>query len=130
MENRETEFVLEHLKLLPYKYRVENTVRIPQSIINNETIPYHKVNYYLQNLEFDNAENYLTNIPNEISNITTNNINQSRIFYNTYGICFTINNETLVNELKSKYFKNMLKTTHCRHDKTGNTMMIDCWKCN
>ena len=130
MSKAETKYILNYLRKYPYRNRIEKDMTISQTTIDLEHIPYHKVNYYLLNLDFDNATKCLSNVSNGLYNTMEWKINHSEEFYNKYGICCNKNNEMLISELKNKYMTNMLNTTRCHHDKSGRTMRINCWKCS
>lgn len=130
MTNCKTQYVLIKLKQQPYKNRIECHMKVNQNVIDMENIVYHKVNYYITNMEFDNAKTYLSNHKDGMHEQLLWKIEKSEKFNNMYGICYTKNNEKLINDLENMYMTHILTTTPCRHDKTGNTMRIECWKCN
>jgi hypothetical protein len=130
LKNKETNYVLNLLKTLQYKNRIEIPNKISKDFINSELIPYYKIEYYLENLDFYNAEKLLLNIPKDLYTLVSMKVKTSKEFYNKYNIYYCLNNSNLISELKNKYFINYLKTTPCTHDKSGTLMRINCYKCS
>ena len=60
MTNSKTQYVLIKLKQQPYKNRIgiEYPMKVNQNVIDMEHVIYHKVNYYITNMEFDNAKTW------------------------------------------------------------------------
>ena len=86
--------------------------------------------YLIQNLRFDDATKQLPNLSNQLIDSMKYQISNAQDFYTTYKIPYNDHNKQIVDELSNKYKTHMLNTTPCRHDKTGQTMRISCWKCN
>jgi len=126
---KELTYILNHLDHLDNK-KISNPCVISNDLIENEQNPYHKINYLIQNLRFDDATKQLPNLSNQLIDSMKYQISNAQDFYTTYKIPYNDHNKQIVDELSNKYKTHMLNTTPCRHDKTGQTMRISCWKCN
>ena len=60
MTNSKTQYVLIQLKQQTYKnrIRIEYPKKVNQNVIDMEHFIYHKVNYSITNMEFDNAKTW------------------------------------------------------------------------
>ena len=129
MSDKQLHYIKEYLTT--HKSKISIPSVISKKEIENEISIFHKINLYLQNHNFDIALNELDKLsPQSLQSQVNMTIERSKQFYNKYQIHYNTINYMLVNDLKSKYTNNMLKTTPCNHDKTRKTMRFNCWKCN
>lgn len=133
--HKETNYILNKLSLEINKSKIEILNRIPDDIIENETILLHKIKYHLINLDFSKAQQLLddyklrNNQNSGYCSILQVNITKTKNFYDAYKIHHTNNNMYLINKLKNNYWEYFINTTPCIHDKSGKTMVRSCYKC-
>ena len=129
MSNKQLQYIKDYLTTHESKISIPSL--ISKNKIKNKRSIFHKINLYLQNCDFDMAQNEVYKVsPQSLQSQVNIMIKTSKQFYNKYQIYYNTFNRMLVDDLKSKYTTNMLKTTPCKHDKTGTTMRLDCWKCS
>ena len=129
MSNKQLQYIKNYLNT--HKSQINIPLVISEKEIKKESSIFHKINLHIQNCDFNVAKNELYKLsPPALQSQMNMKIERYEDFYNKYQIHYNTINHMLVESLESKYMDNMLKTTPCKHDKTGKTMRINCWKCN
>jgi hypothetical protein len=121
---------VDYIKSNLHNHPIKHNSFVSASTIRNEINAYHKINYHISNNNFKAAKELLPQLPKYLHLNIQGKLNEAEAFYTKLGISYNDTNKNIVNNLQSQYENNMLKTTPCRHDKTGKTMRIECWKCN
>lgn len=110
--DKKLQYVKEYLAEHPDE--VSKTKVISRKEINCEFSAFHRIQYYIGNLEFELAKVELQYLPKSLVRQMELTIKQAKDFYDKYGIHYDTSNYKLVSKLEEKYMSNMLKTTPTR----------------